>query len=55
MKDEIDISKCQTFEEVKEIIDDYIYYYNKERPQIGLAKLTPEEYYQYSITGNYPY
>ena len=54
MKDEIDISNCQTFEEIKEIIDTYIYYYNKERPQIGLAKLTPEEYYQYSITGNYP-
>ena len=55
MKDEIDISNCQTFEEVKEIIDTYIEYYNKERPQIALAKLTPEEYYQYSITGIYPY
>ena len=54
MKDEIDLSQCKTFEEVKSVIDSYIDYYNKERPQIGLAKLTPEEYYQYSITGNYP-
>ena len=28
MKDEIDINKCETFEEVKELIDIYINYYN---------------------------
>lgn len=55
MKDEIDISKCKTFEDVKDIIDTYINYYNNERPQLGLAKLTPNEYYKYCITGNYPY
>ncbi len=48
MKDEIDINKCETFEEVKELIDIYINYYNNERPQWGLAKLTPKEYYEYT-------
>ena len=54
MKDEIDISKCQTFEEVKEVIDTYMDYYNNERPQWNLAKLTPSEYYEYSKNNIYP-
>lgn len=54
MKDEIDISKCKTFNEVKAIIDDWIYYYNHERYQWDLAKLSPCEYYDYIITGIYP-
>ena len=54
MKDEIDISKCKKFEEVKEIIDDGIWYYNNERYQWNLAKLSPIEYYNYYTTGEYP-
>lgn len=54
MKDEIDISKRKTFNEVKAIIDDWIYYYNHERYQWDLAKLSPCEYYDYIITGIYP-
>lgn len=54
MKDEIDISKCKEFNEVKAIIDDWIYYYNHERYQWDLAKLSPCEYYDYIITGIYP-
>lgn len=54
MKDEIDLSKCKTFNEVKAIIDDWIYYYNHERYQWDLAKLSPCEYYKYIITGIYP-
>ena len=54
MKDEIDISNCKTFEEVKRIIDDWIYYYNNERYQWSLAKLSPCEYYHYIKTGIYP-
>ena len=54
LKDEIDISKCRTFEEVKELINTYIDYYNNERPQWGLAKLTPREYYEYSKNNSYP-
>lgn len=54
MKDEIDLSNCKALDDVKTVIDSYIDYYNNERPQLGLAKLTPSEYYIYSITGNYP-
>ena len=54
MKDEIDLSKCITFEDVKEEIDDWMDYYNKERYQWELAKLSPDEYYQYVLTGEYP-
>lgn len=54
MKDEIDLSKCKTFDDVKIIIDDWIDYYNNERYQWGLAKLSPAEYYNYIITGEYP-
>ena len=54
MKDEIDLSKCKKFNEVKAIIDDWIYYYNHERYQWDLAKLSQCEYYEYIITGIYP-
>ncbi len=54
MKDEIDISGCQTFDEVKAVIDDWMDYYNNERYQWQLARLTPNEYYQYIMTGEYP-
>ena len=54
MKDEIDIRKCKTFDEVKAIIDGWIYYYNYERYQWDLAKLSPCEYYKYITTGIYP-
>ena len=54
MKDEIDISKCKIFNDVKQIIDDWIYYYNNERYQWDLAKLSPVEYYKFVTTGEYP-
>lgn len=54
MKYEIDLSKCKSFDDVKIIIDDWIDYYNNERYQWGLAKLSPVEYYNYIITGEYP-
>lgn len=54
MKDEVDISECKTFREVKAIIDDWMEYYNNERYQWGLKKLSPHEYYEYVTTGNYP-
>lgn len=54
MKDEIDLSKCKTFEEVKKIINDWMDYYNNERYQWNLAKLSPNEYYEYIKTGIYP-
>ena len=47
MKDECDLSGCSTSEEVKEMIDDYVYYYNNERPQWTRNKMTPAEYEDY--------
>jgi putative transposase len=54
MKDEIDISQCIDFAEVKHKIDDWIQYYNDERYQWQLAKLSPNQYYDYITTGKYP-
>lgn len=54
MKDEIDLTKCTHFEEVKLIIDDWMDYYNNDRYQWRLAKLSPNEYYNYILTGDYP-
>ena len=54
MKDEIDLSKCKTFDEVRASIDDWLDYYNNERYQWNLAKLSPVEYYKYVTTGEYP-
>lgn len=54
MKDEIDISGCICFRDVKSIIDDWLDYYNNERYQWQLAKLSPNEYYEYITTGIYP-
>lgn len=54
MKDEIDVSKCTKYREIKMIIDDWLDYYNNERYQWQLAKLSPNEYYGYITTGVYP-
>ena len=56
MKDHIKnkLKLCETFNEVKEIIDDWVDYYNNDRYQWRLAKLSPNEYYDYIITGKYP-
>lgn len=44
LKDEIDLKSCQSFEEVKELVENYINYYNNERYQWGLNKMTPVQY-----------
>lgn len=54
MKDEIDLKECETFEQVKAVIDDWIDYYNRERYVWDLAYLSPDEYYQFCLTGVYP-
>ena len=54
MKDEIDLSECENFFQVKTIIDDWMDYYNNDRYQWQLAKLSPNEYYKYITTGVYP-
>lgn len=54
MKDEIDISQCTTFEEIHQMINDWANYYNIERYQWDLVRLSPREYYNYLVTGQYP-
>jgi transposase InsO family protein len=54
MKEEIDLSECETHEEITAVIDDWIDYYNNDRYQWDLAKLAPREYYRYVISGVYP-
>ena len=56
MKDEIadEISKCLSFAAVKETVDDWMDYYNNDRYQWDLLKLSPKEYYAYTQTGVYP-
>ena len=56
MKDEIkyEIAMMKDFSLVKAKIDDWIDYYNNDRYQWELAKLSPKEYYDYVVTGVYP-
>jgi transposase InsO family protein len=54
MKDEIDLSQCKTYEDLFAVIHDYMDYYNKDRYQWDLAKLSPNQYYEYVMTGVYP-
>lgn len=56
MKDDIrgEVANCQTFDGVKRIVDDWMDYYNNDRYQWDLKKLSPREYYQYLTTGIYP-
>ena len=54
MKDEIEIGWCKTFEDIYNVITDWIDYYNKDRYQWDLDKLSPLEYYKYLLSGKYP-
>ena len=56
MKDHIEhrLKDCTEFLAVKAVIDDWMDYYNNERYQWELAKLSPNEYYEYITTGIYP-
>jgi len=54
MKEEIDISACLTNDDVDGVISEWIDYYNNERYQWDLAKLSPREYYRYFTTGVNP-
>ena len=56
MKDEISdlVANCKIFSEVKSVVDDWMDYYNRDRYQWDLDKLSPQEYYDYVMTGIYP-
>lgn len=56
MKDEIGKAIAQTtsFDEARNLIDDWMDYYNNDRGQWQLAKLSPNEFFEYCVTGVYP-
>lgn len=56
MKDEVGtkIQRSESYEETKKIIDDWVDYYNNDRYVWKLSKLSPNEFYEYIITGRYP-
>ena len=56
MKDHIKqkLADCTKYSEVLAIVDDYVDYYNNQRYQWHLAKLSPNEYYNFVTTGEYP-
>lgn len=54
MKQEVSFKGLDTFEEIKAVIDDWMDYYNNDRYQWKLSKLSPNEYYNYITTGIYP-
>lgn len=54
MKQEASFKGLNTFEEIKAVVDDWMDYYNNDRYQWQLSKLSPNEYYNYITTGIYP-
>jgi transposase InsO family protein len=54
MKDEIDISECDSNADMARVVDAWVDYYNNDRYQWDLVKLSPSEYYKYIVTGEYP-
>lgn len=54
MKDEIHFNASDGHNQVERKVLDWIDYYNTERYQWSLAKLSPAEYYRFTTTGEYP-
>lgn len=43
-KDHLNLSECKTIKEVEKEVTKLVDYYNKDRPQLGLKKMPPNEY-----------
>ena len=56
MKDHIGgkVAVCTEFQQVKDIVDDFMDYYNNEDYVWELCMLSPNEYYEFITTGRYP-
>ena len=56
IKDEVGaaLSLATSFEDAKAMLDDWMDYYNTDRGQWQLAKLSPNEFFDYYTTGIYP-
>lgn len=50
LKDDIDYKSCKTFEELNLLIAEYVKYYNHERQQWNLKKMTPVDYRNHLLT-----
>jgi transposase InsO family protein len=50
LKDEIDVSWCNSFNELEKYIESYIFYYNNNRPQWDKKKMTPVNYRNHLIS-----
>ena len=48
-KDEVEYKGCQSFAELKDLTATYMSYYNTERRQWNLNKMTPQEYRQHLL------
>jgi putative transposase len=48
-KDEVDCRSCKTFEELQKLTQEYINYYNNERCQWDLRKMTPVQYREHLL------
>ena len=47
-------AQCDSCKQVCAVVDDWMDYYNNDRYQWDLEKLSPREYYRYRQTGVYP-
>ena len=54
MKDEIDLTRVNNFDDLKIIIDAYIDTYNNRRYQNELCKLSPSQFYEFIVHDYYP-
>lgn len=56
MKDDLNdlLGRCRSVSQISDEIDSWMDYYNNERYQWGLCKLSPKEYYSFVTTGIYP-
>ena len=50
LKDDVDYKKCKTFEELYSLIAEYMEYYNNDRQQWNLKKMTPVQYRNHLLT-----
>jgi putative transposase len=49
-KDDVDYKECRTYEELELLVEEYIEYYNNERYQWDLKKMTPVQYRNHLLT-----
>ena len=52
LKDDVEYKSCKTFEELRLLVENYIRYYNYERAQWDLNKMTPVEYRDHLLALN---